>query len=159
MEAAFAPTVAAFPDMPMRFNVVASMPQGGSSDHAPFNWVGVPAFFTIETGRADYGFVWHTQNDRPEHSIAEYLRQSATNHALVSFALAQAPALLPRDKKPAPRTTPASLFITETAVGHDHVFEDPNRPHDHDHEDDWTIYLKYILTRHYQELTRCIRSR
>ncbi len=144
MEAAFAPTQRAFPGLPMKFDAVAPakegeepmMPQGGSSDHAPFNWQGVPGFFTMETGRADYGFVWHTQHDRYEYAIPEYLVQSATNHGIVSYNLACAESLLPRPPKPAPRRS--ALRLPEHPVGADHWYEDP-RTHDHDHEDDYTL--------------------
>jgi len=98
-EAAMAPSIAAFPDMPQKFVVSASMPRGGGSDHAPFNGKGVPGFFTIETGRSDYNFVHHTQHDRLEMAIPEYLVQSATNHAVVSFNLACAPDMVPRQPK------------------------------------------------------------
>lgn len=102
LEAAFAPVVKAFPDMPQVARVRAKMPKGGGSDHAPFNAVGVPGFFTIETGRADYGKVHHTQFDTIEYSVKEYLVQSATNHAVVAYNLASLPTLLPREEPPAP---------------------------------------------------------
>jgi carboxypeptidase Q len=95
-EAAFAPVVAAFPDMPEKFVVGDRMPRGGGSDHASFNAVGVPGFFTIETGTSDYTFVHHTQHDRFELAIPPYLVQSGTNHAAVSYYLACLPGLLPR---------------------------------------------------------------
>jgi len=69
----------------------------GSSDHASFNAVGIPGFFWDETGRADYGYGWHTQHDTLELAIPEYLMQSATNSALVAYRLACAPSLLPRE--------------------------------------------------------------
>ncbi len=69
----------------------------GGSDHAAFNAVGVPGFFWDETGRANYQYSWHTQNDRFDQAIEEYLVQSATNMALVAYNLANAPGLLPRD--------------------------------------------------------------
>jgi Zn-dependent M28 family amino/carboxypeptidase len=102
-EAAFAPVVAAFPDMPEKFLVGDRMPRGGGSDHASFNAAGVPGFFTIETGRSDYTFVHHTQHDRFEMAIPEYLVQSGTNHAAVSYYLACLPGLLPR-QPPTPPT-------------------------------------------------------
>lgn len=98
MEAAYAPTVRAFPEFPMRYGVVTSMNDGGGSDHAPFNAVGIPGFDTYETGRQDYLHVWHTQFDRYEEAIPEYLVQSATNHAVVAFYLANLPTVLPRNK-------------------------------------------------------------
>jgi len=96
LEAAIDASLKAFPEFPQVLNVVPKMPQGGGSDHAPFNQAGVPGFFTIETGRSDYTFVHHTQHDRYEFAIPEYLVQSATNHALVSYNLACADTLLPR---------------------------------------------------------------
>lgn len=95
-EAAMAPSIAAFPDLPMKFVANAQMPRGGGSDHVPFNAKGVPGFFTIETGRSDYQFVHHTQHDRYEMAIPEYLVQSGTNHAVVAYNLACAPGMVPR---------------------------------------------------------------
>jgi len=78
------------------------MPQGGGSDHAPFNRVGVPGFFTMETGRSDYNFVHHTQHDHYEMAIPEYLVQSATNHAVVAYNLACAATMVPRQAPASP---------------------------------------------------------
>jgi carboxypeptidase Q len=69
---------------------------GGSSDHASFNRIGVPGFFWDEVGRNDYGYGWHTQNDKLERAIETYLKQSATNMAITAYNLACAPELLPR---------------------------------------------------------------
>jgi len=96
MEAAIAPTMKAFPNYPMSIGVVASMKNAGGSDHAPFCWAGVPGFDTYESGRANYLRVWHTQFDRYEEAIPEYLIQSATNHAVVAYSLACAATLVPR---------------------------------------------------------------
>jgi hypothetical protein len=82
-----------------------NMPRGGGSDHATFNRAGIPGFFWDEVGRADYGRGWHTQYDRIDLAIPEYLAQSATCMAVTAYNLACAPGLLPRA---APRTeTPA----------------------------------------------------
>ncbi|MEA2553215.1 MAG: hypothetical protein QOJ65_1391 [Fimbriimonadaceae bacterium] len=108
-EAAFAPVAAAFPEMPMKFEVRDRMPKGGGSDHAPFNQAGVPGFFTLETGRSDYNFVHHTQHDSIEYAIPEYLVQSAVCHAVVAYNLACADTMVPRAPKeetPAPAATP-----------------------------------------------------
>ncbi|HED53618.1 MAG TPA: M20/M25/M40 family metallo-hydrolase [Phycisphaerales bacterium] len=75
---------------------VESIAQGGGSDHASFNKVGVPGFFWDEVGRADYGYGWHTQHDRIDLAIEEYLVQSSTNAAVTAYNLACAPGLLPR---------------------------------------------------------------
>jgi len=100
-ETAIAPTQRAFPNLPMKLNVLPRMPRGGGSDHVPFNRAGVPGFFTEETGRSDYDYVHHTQHDRYEMAIPEYLVQSATNHAVVAYNLACAPGLLPREVRTA----------------------------------------------------------
>ncbi len=103
MEEAIKKSQETFPELPQALRVVngTRMPRGGGSDHAPFNAVGVPGFFTIETGTLNYNFVHHTQNDRFESCIPAYLIQSGTNHAIVSYNLACAETLLPREPKPA----------------------------------------------------------
>ncbi len=68
----------------------------GGSDHAAFIEKGVPGFFWDEIGRADYGYGWHTQHDRLDLAIPEYLKQSATNSAITAYNLACADDLLPR---------------------------------------------------------------
>ena len=102
MEAAFAPVAAAFPSMPMRFQVGERMPRGGGSDHASFNAVGVPGFFTLETGVSNYTYLHHTQHDNLSQAIPAYLVQSSVDHAVVAYSLANLPELLPRDTPPAP---------------------------------------------------------
>ncbi len=108
LAAATAPTNNQFFDSkdgaPLNVNVrtVKGMPRGGSSDHASFNAVGIPGFFWDEVGRADYGFGWHTQNDRLDLAIPEYLMQSSTNAAITAYRLACAPTLLPREEKAPP---------------------------------------------------------
>ncbi|MBY0312158.1 MAG: M20/M25/M40 family metallo-hydrolase [Phycisphaerales bacterium] len=89
---------------PMRVNiqVVERFPRFASSDHFAFVEVGVPGFFWDEVGRSDYGWGWHTQNDKLELAIPEYLMQSATCAAITAYNLASAPELLPR--VPAPKT-------------------------------------------------------
>ncbi|MBC8063729.1 MAG: M20/M25/M40 family metallo-hydrolase, partial [Chlorobia bacterium] len=157
MEAAFAPTVKAFPNLPMEFAVGKTMPSGGSSDHAPFNFVGVPGFFTMEKGKADYGFVWHTQNDRYEYAVPEYLIQSSTNHAVVAFNLAEAATMLPRAPKPIART----IDLNGPAIGSDQMFEDPSlhSSHDHDHDDDWVLEVRDRLKRQFRFLMTTVRGR
>lgn len=73
----------------------------GGSDHASFIAKGIPAFFWDETGRADYGYGWHTQNDKLDLAVPEYLMQSATNSAITAYRLACADTLLPREPKAA----------------------------------------------------------
>jgi hypothetical protein len=102
---ALEPAMNAFPDLPMQIRIADRIPRGGGSDHAPFNAAGVPGFFWFETGRADYTFAHHTQNDKYELAIPEYLIQSATNTACAAYILACAPTLLPRE---APQPPPSS---------------------------------------------------
>jgi hypothetical protein len=85
--------------------------QEAGSDHASFNRVGIPGFFWDEIGRADYFFGWHTQNDKLNLAIPEYLVQSSTCAAITSYNLACAPNLLarvPQEKKKdtAPKSEP-----------------------------------------------------
>jgi hypothetical protein len=98
LRAALQPAMDAFPEFPMRIQVVDRMPRGGGSDHAPFNAVGVPGFFWAETGRANYSHVWHTQHDKYEEAIPEYLVQSSVNTAAAAYILACAETLLPREQ-------------------------------------------------------------
>jgi hypothetical protein len=79
-----------------------TMPQGGGSDHASFNAIGVPGFFWDEVGRSEYGYGWHTQHDRLDIAIPNYLRQSATNTAIAAYNLACAPEMLPRETAETP---------------------------------------------------------
>ena len=91
-----------YPDLPFEFRVVERMPRGGGSDHASFNAVGVPGFFWDEVGRSDYNYVHHTQHDKYEFAIPEYLMQSSVNSAVMAFNVACAPTMLPRGPKPDP---------------------------------------------------------
>ncbi len=68
----------------------------GGSDHMSFNRVGVPGFFWDETGRANYTHTHHTQFDKLDQAIPEYLMQSATCAAVTAYNLACADTLLPR---------------------------------------------------------------
>lgn len=87
----------------------------GGSDHASFNRVGIPGFFWDEIGRAEYGVGWHTQKDRLDLAIEEYLVQSSACMAVTAYNLACAPGLLPRQ---APETLLADEVesVTEQAA-------------------------------------------
>ncbi|MCC6427403.1 MAG: M20/M25/M40 family metallo-hydrolase [Phycisphaerales bacterium] len=95
-------------DKPLNVNVrtVETLGTGGGSDHASFNRVGVPGFYWDERGRADYGYGWHTQFDRIDLAIPEYLMQSATCSAITAYNLACAPGLLPREVKEEKQAAP-----------------------------------------------------
>lgn len=89
---------------PLRVNVQGQgsrFPRGGGSDHASFIAKGVPGFFWDEVGRAEYGYGWHTQHDRIDLAIPEYLQQSATCAAITAYNLACAEQMLPRWSEPA----------------------------------------------------------
>jgi hypothetical protein len=66
------------------------------SDHNSFMREHVPGFFWDEIGRADYNHTHHTQYDRLDQAIPEYLQQSATCAAITAYNLACAPKMLPR---------------------------------------------------------------
>jgi Zn-dependent M28 family amino/carboxypeptidase len=106
LAAATAPTNNEFYDATDRkflnVNVRPTGPQlrsGGGSDHVSFNQAGVPGFYWDEVGRATYGYGWHTQHDRIDLAIPNYLAQSATNSAITAYNLACAEGLLPRPPK------------------------------------------------------------
>lgn len=101
LRAALEPAMKAFPDMPMEIRIAERIPRGGGSDHSSFNAAGVPGFFWFETGRSDYNYVHHTQHDKYEMAIPEYLVQSSTNAACASFIVACAETLLPHEAAPA----------------------------------------------------------
>ena len=89
----------AFPDMQQSLNT--SRPAGprrggGGSDHASFSAVGVPGIFLRKAGRQNYMVIWHTQNDRLDQVIPEYMRLNATNMAVLGYELGCAEKLLPR---------------------------------------------------------------
>lgn len=86
----------AFPSMPQKLQILAATPRGGSSDHAAFTAQGIPGFYTIEAGRADYAHIWHTQNDRVEFTVPEYMVQAATDFAVTAYSIANADRLMPR---------------------------------------------------------------
>lgn len=96
LEQAFAPVNAAFPTMQLKFSPTADMTKENGSDHAPFDWKGVPGLAVQQSGKQNYERVWHTQFDRFEEAIPEYLVQGATDFAVVSYNLACADAMLPR---------------------------------------------------------------
>jgi hypothetical protein len=58
--------------------------------------VGVPGFFWVETGVANYTYVHHTQHDNISAAIHPYLIQSSVAAAVTAYNLACADTLLPR---------------------------------------------------------------
>jgi len=98
LEQAFAATNKAFPDMQLKFFPTRDMTHSGGSDHAPFDAVGIPGLDVSQAGKQKYVRVWHTQFDRFEEAIPEYLVQGATDFAIISYNLASADTMLPRGK-------------------------------------------------------------
>jgi carboxypeptidase Q len=96
LEEAFAATNAAFPDMQLKFRETKDMTKANGSDHAPFDWKGIPGLDVGQAGKQRYVRVWHTQFDRFEEAVPEYLVQGATDFAIVSYNLACADTMLPR---------------------------------------------------------------
>ncbi len=94
---AFEPSNYAFPEYPLTVRVAERMPRRGASDHQPFINVGVPGFFWNKAGRANYSYGWHTQNDRLDLAVPEYLVFNSTTSALAAFMVANAPTMMPRE--------------------------------------------------------------
>lgn len=92
----FAAMSKGFPDMPMKFSSVEKYDASGGSDQASFWAKGVPSFFMGKAGRQKYLHIWHTQFDRYEEAIPEYLRQVSTSMAVVTFNIANADSMMPR---------------------------------------------------------------
>lgn len=104
LKEAILPMNFAFPHAPLKLNVAPRMPRGGASDHSPFNAVGIPGFFWGKSGTAVYRYAWHTQNDRMDQAIPEYLTKNSTVSAIAAFVLADAETLLPRAPIPTEET-------------------------------------------------------
>ena len=121
LDAAIAPVMEAFPDLPMENTVRDRMPRGGGSDHASFNQVGIPGFFWNEAGSGgregkNYTFVHHTQHDTMRYAVEEYLVQAATCSAVVAYQLAQAETLLPRQLAESETEAEAEPVVDPTFV-------------------------------------------
>lgn len=97
LEWAIEPMIYAFPERPIELNVVDRMPQRGASDHSPFNRAGIPGFFWGKSGSANYRYGWHTQNDRLDQAVEEYLILNSTVSAIAAYMLANADELLSRE--------------------------------------------------------------
>lgn len=85
-----------FMDVNIHRETVFNQVQG--SDHNSFVREHIPGFFWDEVGRADYNHTHHTQYDKLDQAIPEYLQQSATCAAVTAYNLACAPEMLPRPK-------------------------------------------------------------
>jgi len=73
--------------------------QGGQisgSDHASFITAGVPGFFWVQRGKANYTHTHHTQYDTYDTAIADYQKQTSCVVALGALAIANLDSMLPR---------------------------------------------------------------
>jgi len=110
---AFEPSNYAFPDYPLTVRVAERMPRRGASDHQPFINVGIPGYFWSKAGRASYTYAWHTQNDRLDQAIPEYLTFNSTTSALAAYMIANAATLMPREQPEVEEAAPAEDAAAE----------------------------------------------
>jgi hypothetical protein len=127
LTAATTPVNEAFPDMPVEIRVRENMPRGGGSDHVPFNRVGIPGFFWVESGIGgregkNYRYIHHTQHDTTRYALEEYLVQSSTCAAITAYNVANAATLLPRvdstgNAAPTPTAAPVDTAPFNVVTG------------------------------------------
>jgi hypothetical protein len=86
----------AYPNMPMKFSPSTNYDASGGSDQASFWAKGIPSVFMGKAGTQKYLHIWHTQYDRYEEAVPEYLKQVSTSMAVVSFNIANADSMMPR---------------------------------------------------------------
>ena len=82
--------------MDVNIHAEKTFTQVQGSDHNSFMREKVSGFFWDEVGRSDYNHQHHTQHDKLDMAIPEYLQQSATCAAVTAYNLACAPTMLPR---------------------------------------------------------------
>ncbi|WP_243303294.1 M20/M25/M40 family metallo-hydrolase [Geothrix oryzisoli] len=76
----------------------------GSTDHAPFDRAGVPAFAAIQEPVDYFLGTHHSQMDYPDHLVPDQLVQGAQAMAVTAWELAEMPARLPHGKVALPVT-------------------------------------------------------
>ncbi|MDD3788661.1 MAG: M28 family peptidase [Petrimonas sp.] len=76
--------------------------QAGGSDHAYFAMNGVPVISFRNTDPLGYNFsymeIWHTNRDRYDMSIPEYMEYTAVTQAVTLYNMANLKRLMPRDQ-------------------------------------------------------------
>lgn len=94
------------PQIPFKVEKSSRPPQpvpttAGGSDHAYFAMNGVPVIHFSNTDPLGYNFnyreIWHTNRDRYDMSIPEYMNYTSVTQAVTVYNLANLPRLLPRD--------------------------------------------------------------
>ncbi|HEY3271705.1 MAG TPA: M20/M25/M40 family metallo-hydrolase [Geothrix sp.] len=73
-----------------------------STDHAPFDRAGVPAFAAIQVPVDYFLGTHHSQMDYPDHLVPDQLVQGAQAMAVTAWELAEMDARLPHGRLPAP---------------------------------------------------------
>src|SRR6185295_12570494 len=96
LEKALAPLLQLDEDRSFRIRKGGRLPFGTGSDHDSYLTAGVPGFHWLQSGRADYAFGHHTQNDTLALVVPEYQRHSSMVVAVSALRIANLPDLLPR---------------------------------------------------------------
>lgn len=102
-ESVFAPVFDLNPDLPFEIEVRENGLSASGSDHVSFMRAGVPGFFWVQKGRADWRHGIHTQFDTYDLAIPEYLEHSALVSAIGALNTANLDQLLSRENLQAPR--------------------------------------------------------
>ncbi len=96
-EKAFAPLMGLNPEFKFEIRTVKSLPYGIGSDHDSYLGKGVPGFFWMQAGRANYTRTHHTQFDTFEAGIKEYEEHTSIVVALGALGVANLDGMIPRD--------------------------------------------------------------
>jgi len=85
------------PEMPFSVRKVRGLNSFAGSDHVSFLRHGVPGYFWIQRGDAQYRYGWHTQNDTYDLAIPDYQQHSATVIAIGALGIADLDHMLSRE--------------------------------------------------------------
>jgi hypothetical protein len=96
-EQVFAPVKELNPEMPFQIKKVAGLPPMIGSDQDSFLGAGVPGFYWMQAGRANYNRIHHTHFDTYEGAIPEYQEHSSIVIALAAYGIANLDHLVSRE--------------------------------------------------------------
>jgi hypothetical protein len=96
MKKATAPLATLNPEFPFRLRRVEGI-QRGASDHNTFLNAGVPGLYWGQLGRVGYKLIHHTEKDRYDKVVPEYVEHSAMVAAMTAYGVANLDNLLARD--------------------------------------------------------------
>lgn len=114
----------AFPDKPFKVtDTPGAFPRGAGTDHASYLAKGIPGFQCSKAGPQQYGYIWHTTEDRFENTVPEGIVQMSTGMSLFVYSLANEREMLWR-----PDVWPVPTSETKRSVG-----SAPEDDLDHDH--------------------------